>query len=345
MSAPGEAHYKRKLTRRGVLVACAFAVVAATFGVALGGPQNAQQKQKAAPGATPLERTFRPHEEREYGIQLKVRNQMTDGAIETHAARLPSDRAARAADVWVSWQVVEQIASVDAEGTAEVRETLWHFKIEPAPDGDRDASDLQDMSLQRALRAKLEAWVAPAERALHYRETRSGQLLGLDVSSAPDLVEGAPPPVVTEWFVEALRSAVALPQGPIKFGGQWRQPLQIAWKGWSDIQAFESGEWLKPADTDSHNAISLLTSKQITARVNATAGTPAAGTAEATFHAESLATLSLWDGHTISATRSAVRDTAGWLVSVAGTEHPEVVHQRMVVQVEIRECAGGCSGQ
>jgi hypothetical protein len=352
MGAPGEIYCKRKVTRRGVLVACAVAVVAATIGVARGGSQNSQQKQKAVPEAIPLERTFLAHEEREYSIQLRVRIELPYRAVDAPDTKLPCHGAARVAEVTVSWQAAERIVSVDTDGTAEVKETLSHFRIELTPDTDRGAADLRGTSLQRALRSKLEAWAASAERALRYRETREGKLSGFDASSAPDLEEVFEEdlkedalPGETEWLVAALRPAVALPHAPMNAGDQWRQPLEITWKGWSNTRAYESGEWLKPSGATSGNAISLLTSKQIIAKVAATPGKAADGTAVATFHAESLATLSLWDGHTISATRSAARDVARSLAPVAASEHPAVVHQRLAVQVEIRECPGGCGGQ
>jgi hypothetical protein len=352
MGAPGETYCKSKFTWRGALVACAVAVVAATMGVAQGNSQNAQQKQNAAPEAASLERTFLAHEVREYSIQLNVHVELPDGAVDAPDTKLPFHGAPRVAEVTVSWHVAERIVSVDTDGTAEVEESLSHFRIELTPNTDRGAADMQGTSLQRALCSKLEAWAAPAERALRYRETRRGELAGFDASIAPNLEEvfeedhkEDAPPVETEWLVAALRPAVALPHAPMNAGDRWRQPFEIEWKGWSNIRAYESGEWLKPSDATSGNAISLLTSRQIMAKVAATPEKAADGTAVATFHAESLATLSLWDGHTISATRSAARDVARSLAPVAALERPAVVHQRLAVQVEIRECPGGCGGQ
>jgi hypothetical protein len=340
-----------KFIRYRRLVACAAAIAAATTGVAAPGAQQRAQQKKAAPEAVPLQRNFRAHEEREYGIQLKVHIELPDGALEIPEAKLPSDGAVRGVEVNASWQAAERISSVDTDGTAEVEETLSHFRIDPAPDTGPAAVDLEGAGLRRSLRANLEAWATPAGRVIHYRETPSGKLARLDASSAPNLEEAREEaledasPAVTEWLAEALRPAVVLPQAPMKVGDQWRQPLEIAWKGWSDIRAFESGEWLKPTGANSGNAVSLLTSKQITARVTGTREKLTDGNARVTFHAESLATFSLWDGHTISATRSAVRDIARSLAPVAGSEHPAVVHRRLAVQVELRECTGGCGGQ
>jgi hypothetical protein len=76
--------------------------------------------------------------------------------------------------------------------------------------------------------------------------------------------------------------------------------------------------------------------QQITGRVASGRDMPAEGAAEGRFHAESLATISLVDGHLTAATRSAVREIS-WTVPAPGLAEPPRFGGRLSVEIQIEE--------
>ncbi len=328
------------LARNGARLAC---IAAAATALAAGCPAG-RQKQAAAPEAPPLERTFHAGEQREYSIQLKVQMEKPAEAESAEEAKPPNAGGTSYAEVSLSWRAKQRVVEVDGKGIAQVEETLTDFRLEPAGQDSQQKAEGKEASLGEELAGKMKEWMAPAGRTLEYRENARGQVMGQGKGEAPEMGEDAAGPV-TRWLKLALRPTAELPVKPGSAGARWQEKENITMMGWSGLRASTSGEWMEAAGGNGGKAISLLTTEQITGRVDGgTAKTEGDGEGAA-FHSESLATLSLWDGHMSSGTRSATLEVTRNREIAAGKKDGAERRQRVAAEVEIRECRGNCGGQ
>jgi hypothetical protein len=296
-------------------------------------------------GSLALERTFSAGEMSQFRIQLSVRSEVEGEQPETIGAKTYVHPFARSGEQLVSWRATVHILSVAADGSADVEETLDDFSVatgDASPAGDSEAG-----KLEKALEEMAAEWVKPETRTLRYRETRAGQLLGLQPAGVPQLAEAAPP-LLTLWLLRALRPAAALPERAVAFGERWQEPRSLKLEGWTDVRAFESGEWIEPIRAgDSPAALEpaarLMVVQQFQAKITAGAEKSPEGAADGRFHAESLSTISLGDGRVLAATRSATRELSWTLAPVAGLDRLPEFRARLSVQVEIEECHGSCT--
>jgi hypothetical protein len=334
---PGQYDSVRGMNRR------AASLIIALLGCA-GALVNARQQlpgHDSSSGETRLLRTFSADTTSQYLIQLTVRSELTGDQPETIGAKTYVHPFARSAGRTVAWRAVRHVLSVGPDGTAGIEESLEDFTgVEPAP---LAGGDPELAKLERALGTVLENWIHAAPIHLRYRETAEGQLQGLDPAGVPRLEE-ADPPLLALWLLRALRPTAPLPQRPIALGERWQEPRAIALDGWSGVQAFESGEWLvAPQAASLEPAARLLVVQQLLGKIVAGPERPPEGSAQGSFHGESLVTFSLMDGRLLAATRSATREVTWTLAPVAGLERAPQFAARLSAQVEIEECHGPCS--
>jgi hypothetical protein len=310
----------------------------------------AQQKHAGktpSPSADPvtLERTFTAGSTSQYRIQVSVRTELEGQQPETIGAKTYVHPFARSAERRIAWRSTVHILSVGSDGAADMEETLNDFSSstsDASPPGDAEAA-----KLTKALEEMSADWTTPETRIFRYRELRAGQLLGLESTGVPSIVE-ASPPLLTLWLLRALRPVVVLPARPISIGDHWQEPRAVSLEGWAEVKGTENGEWLEPAHAvysaaDAEPAVRLLVIQQIQGKIAAGPEKPPEGAADGRFHAESLATLSLSDGHVLAATRSATREITWTLAPVPGLDRPPEFHARLSVQIEIEECHGPCT--
>jgi len=308
----------------------------ATFTAAFA--QQPGPKRAAQPVETKLECTFAAGATAQYRIQLTVRSELQGEQPETIGAKTYVRPFSRTAERRVEWRATRHILSVSAEGAADLEELLDDFGAASAPSS--SPADADAKKLDQSLESVIGKWIAPGSRTLRYRETSTGQLSGLSPDAVPALDE-ASPPLLALWLLRALRPATALPARPVQFDVRWQEPRTAKLDGWTNVQGYESGEWLvAPGVTEP--AAQLLISQQITGAVMSGPEKPPEGHAEGRFQGESLATLSLNDGSLLAATRSASREITWTLAPVAGLDHPPQFRARLSAQVEIEECHGSC---
>ena len=279
----------------------------------------------------PLQRSFSVGNTASYRIQLTVRSEVTGQQTETIGAKTYVRPFAQSAQNRLNWTATWRVLSVGSDGIAEIEETLDHF--EGAAEA-WAAADEKAARLATALREALAGW--GATRTLRYRETREGQLLDLKADSVPLLGE-APPALLTLWLVRALRPAAALPGAPIRLGARWQEPRSAQLPNWADVSGSETGEWLD-APGAAQLALRLHVVQQISGTVVSGVEKPPEGTAQGTFHGESLNTVSLGDGQLLGATRSATREITWILVPVEGLSERPRFMGRLAVQIEIEAC-------
>jgi hypothetical protein len=298
--------------------------------------------------AAPLVRHFTAGEIRNFRIQFTVQIHAIGVHAETIGAKTYVRPFTRDAAQVSRWRETRRVESVAADGAASITETMSDFAAVPGTpttasgnSATSNAGDADSGKMSVALRAALKRWGRLLPRTIRYRELADGELRGLDAQGSPPLEEAAPP-VLTLWLLRALRPEAALPGKPLRFDDKWDEPREVALPNWSDVRANESGEWLPATNSDAEPAVRLLKIQQISANVTAGPEKPPEGTAAATFHAESLDTVSLQDGELMEGTRSAVREVSWTLAPVSGLRRPPAFKVRLSVQVEIRECPGNC---
>src|SRR5579864_622165 len=137
----------------------------------------------------------------------------------------------------LSWQATRAVVSLSQDGSAEIEEKLSNFsqKVSSSDDTDENKKLLADLA------SALNKWNTP--KTLLYRETRSGQIIGLAAESAPPIGESAPR-VLTAWLLRALRPTAALPARPLAPGEHWQEPRVVQFAEWTGTSGSESGEWL-----------------------------------------------------------------------------------------------------
>lgn len=279
----------------------------------------------------PLERSFSVGDTASYRIQLTVRSEVTGQQTETIGAKTYVRPFAQSAENRLNWTATRHVLSVGSDGIAEIEETLDHFE---GVAGASAPADEKAAKLATALREALAGW--GATRTLHYRETREGQLLDLKADGVPLLGE-APPALLTLWLLRALRPAAALPRAPLRFGERWQEARSAQLPNWADVSGSETGEWLD-ARGATQPALRLHVVQQISGTVVSGTEKPPEGTAQGSFHGESLNTVSLGDGQLLGATRSATREITWILVPVEGLSERPQFTGRLAVQIEIEAC-------
>jgi len=284
---------------------------------------SAQQK--------PLERSFAAGAAHRYRVRLIVRSELEGQRPVSTGSRTSIQPFTRAAEFTLSWRATQKIAGVMQDGSAGIEEALDEF--EPAA-ARGEPTDEEAKKLGDALGAALARWTVP--RTLRFRETPSGQMLGLGSDGVPALGESAPP-LLTLWLLRALRPTATLPARPIVFGERWQEPRVAPLESWIDVQGAESGEWMD-APGGVEPAVRLHVVQQISGRLAPSAELPDAGPAQARFHGESLSSISLLNARLLSAERSAMREITRVLGAVSGLAQPPQFRARLAVQVQIEDC-------
>ena len=307
----------------------------------------------SAAQSEPLARTYTAGATQSYRVELLVRSEIEGQRPVRVGVKDYTEPFARFVEARISWKATQRIASVLPDGSAEIEESLDGFgepESRAATDGDPDlknlAATLEDM---------LRRWSKP--RVLHYVATRAGQARGLKPDGVPALDEAAPV-LLTLWLALALRPEAVLPARPIRFGERWQGLRAVSLPEWADVQGYEAGEWLE-APGSGEPAVRLLVTQNISGQVasgkerslNDGADSGVVSVA-GRFHAESLSTVSLTDGHLLAATRSATREITWTLAPGKGSGdnsskcedsgQPPRFQARLSVQVTIGGCGDGC---
>jgi hypothetical protein len=302
------------------------------------------QEQAVRTSDRPLERTFSANGFQQYRIQLRVRIEVRGDHPEKIGANAYVKSFSSGAEEVLRWSASRRVMRLTADRGAELEEVLDHFELHEGEAFAGESSTDAASALSSALKDGLARWIAPGKRTLHYRETRTGEVQGVGAEGVP-VVGEASPPVLTLWLLRSLRPAGALPAQPVIFGARWESPRMVNLQDWSGIRADESGEWMDAPDSAGQfdSAVRLLTVQQIAGAVHAGKELPSEGTADASFHGESLATIALSDGRLLAAARSAAREIRWRLLPVDGLDHPPEFHSRLLAEIDIKECHGSCS--
>ncbi len=278
----------------------------------------------------PPERSFSAGDSASYRIKLTVRSELAGQRPESIGAKTYVRPFSRAVENELSWTAARRVLAVNADGTAEIEESLGDF----ASVADTSASaDEETARLAKVLREALASWGAP--RALRYRETRSGHLLELKADGAPLLGE-ASPALLTLWLLRALRPTVAL---PVRLGEPWQGPRTAQLPNWAEVRGAENGEWLAAREA-SEPAVRLHMVQQLSGIVVSGTEKPPEGSAQGRFHGESLNTVSLGNARLLAATRSAMREIIWTLAPIEGLPERPQFSGRLAVQVQIEACNG-----
>jgi hypothetical protein len=282
----------------------------------------------------PLSYTLLAGDTHRYHVQLAVRSEVEGQQAEKIGAQAYLKPFTRFAESRVSWRATHRVLSVAADGTAEIEESLEGFEgVEPETGAGETEEGGEVKKLSEALQNALRNWAQP--RALRYRQTPTGQLLGLRPEGVAALDE-APPALLTVWLLRALRPVVALPARPIRFGERWQEPRLVQLPPWRNVRGSEMGEWLEAAGS-LEPAVQLHIVQQVFGSVVSGADQAAGGAVEARFHAELLSVISLGDGRLISTTRSALREISRVLSRPEGLREAPRFRGRLSVEIEIHE--------
>jgi hypothetical protein len=284
------------------------------------------------PGDQPLRALFSVGATSEYRIQLAVTARVDGQQTETIGAKTYVAPFAREAKSILTWRAQIRVLSVNADG-AEIEESLDAFSATPA----EISGDAQSARMAQALNAALSGW--SQERTIRYRETPSGETLGIPPDAAPPLDEQAPR-LLSAWLLRALRPSAVLPARPMILNDHWQDARAIppnALGNWSGASGWESGQWLASA-SGSKLQVRLDDVQQISATVASGPEKPPEGVAQASFRGESLSTIALDDASLVAATRSAARDIVWTLTPAAGLSAPPQFSARLAVEIDIENC-------
>jgi hypothetical protein len=321
------------------LLASCLAVV--TMPALLVSPQPGRRVwRRSTQASQALRRRFQAGEVRVYRIQLTVRSELDGDRAETIGAKTYVHPFSRRAEGRWTWRATHRVLRIAPDGSAEIEETLDDFGGPGAPAS--PGSDPEEEKLRATMNQAMVSWAGSGSRMLRYRETGSEGAMKISAEGGPGLGE-ASPPLLTLWLLRALRPAASLPDRPIVFGDTWQEARMARIAEWSGVHGTESGEWLEAGNNGAAEpAARLLTVQQIAGSVIAGAEKPPEGSAQGSFHGESLATLSLSDGRVLEAARSATREITWTLRPVEGLERAPQFRARLSVQIEIQECEGAC---
>ncbi len=277
-----------------------------------------------------------------YRVELAVRSEMEGLSAVESAEKAYLKPIVQVFEMTLSWRATRRVVSVAPDGTAAIEETLDEFSAVEvtSPAGTSQAADAEARELREALRDSLDRWRRAEPHTLRYRETKLGQLTGVNRQDGPLLDDQ--PPLVTLWLLRALRPTATLPARSFLPSSQWQEPREVRIEGWNNVTGTESGEWLTGAAATSAEpaTVRLHVVQQISASVPA-GSVDAAG--EGRFHAESLSTMTLGGGadprfgagHLLAATRSASREITRVLDPVAGLPEQPRFRARISAQVQI----------
>ncbi|MGA7783431.1 MAG: hypothetical protein WB997_02195, partial [Candidatus Acidiferrales bacterium] len=287
----------------------------------------------SAQGSAPL-RVLRTGRTEKFQVELRVRSEVEGQKPTTIGAKTYVQPVSEWVEQKIAWNVERRVSSTDAAGGAEIEERLANFSDAASSSG----KDPDTTKMLEALKAAIQPWEAP--RMLHYRETRAGQITGLEAAAAPPVEEQAPR-VLTAWLLRALRPTAALPAHPLAYNQSWQEPRKVQFVEWSGTTGSESGEWLGATAAlraQNEPAVQLHTTQEIAGTVTAGNEKPTEGTAQAHFHSESLSTLALEDLRLLGATRSAAREIVWTLAAVEGLAKPPQFRGRLLAEIRIIGC-------
>ncbi|HUK32093.1 MAG TPA: hypothetical protein VLV89_13330 [Candidatus Acidoferrum sp.] len=286
-----------------------------------------------AQGNAPL-RALRAGRTDKFQIELRVRSEVEGQKSTTIGAKTYVEPVSQWVEQRLTWTDERRVISTGADGAAEIEERLANFSDAT----DSSDSDPDTTKLLGALKSAIQPW--EAARTLRYRETRAGQIIGLDAAAAPPLEEQAPR-VLTAWLLRALRPTAALPAHLLVYNQSWEEPRAVQFAEWRGTTGSESGEWLGNTSGlrgRSEPAVQLHVTQEIAGTVAAGNEKPTEGTAQAHFHGESLSTLALEDLRLISATRSGMREIVWTLAPVEGLATPPKFRGRLSAEIHIKSC-------
>jgi hypothetical protein len=292
-------------------------------------PGRAQEK--------PLEQSLSAGETREYRIRLALHSELEGVQPVERGAKAFAQPFARSAKGELEWVATVRVLAVAADGIASVEEKLENFQL--GPTGSLGAG-AEAAKWVKVIGDSFSRWSEPGTRILRYRVTRAGQLSNLSIEGVPD-IEETQPLLLTLWLLHALRPAASLPRRTVRFGERWQEPRAADLEDWQRVQGWESGEWLD-APESGEPAVRLLVVQQILGSVTSGPERPPEGAAQGRFHAESLATISLADGHLLAATRSATREITWTLPSADDLAGPAQFRTQLSAEVQMEECHGPC---
>jgi hypothetical protein len=286
-----------------------------------------------AQGSGPL-RMFRPGRAETFQIELRVRSEVEGQKPTTIGAKTYVQPVLRWVEQTLTWKAERRVISAGADGAAEIEERLSEFSDSTASSG----NDPDTIKLLEAMKVAIQPW--EAARTLRYRETRAGQIAGLDATAAPPIEEQSPR-VLTAWLIRALRPTAVLPAHAIAYNQSWQDPRAVQFTEWRDARGSESGEWLGNTAglrAQGEPALQLHTTQEIAGTVGEGKEKSAEGAAQAHFHAESLSTLALEDLRLLGATRSAMREIIWTLAPVEGLAVPPQFRGRLLAEIRIKGC-------
>jgi hypothetical protein len=284
-------------------------------------------------GSGPL-RMFRAGRTETFQIELRVRSEVEGQKSTTIGAKTYVQPMLQWVGQTLTWKAERRVISTGADGAAEIEERLSEFSDSTASSG----NDPDTIKLLEALKAAIQPW--EAARTLRYRETRAGQIAGLDATAAPPIEEQSPR-VLTAWLIRALRPTAALPAHAIAYNQSWQDPRAVQFTEWRDARGSESGEWLGDTaglHSQGEPALQLHMTQEIAGAVAEGKEKSAEGTAQAHFHAESLSTMALEDLRLLTATRSATREIVWTLAPVEGLATPPQFRGRLLAEIRIKGC-------
>jgi hypothetical protein len=159
--------------------------------------------------------------------------------------------------------------------------------------------------------------------------------------------------LLSRWLLLAIRPAAALPAHPVELGATWKDPRRVNLPGWSATEASEENTWLPPDKIGEEPAVRLLTVQQISGNAESdekiganvqgnAASDSTAVPVRATFHAESLATISMQSGALLAASRSASREFS-WMRTSPDVKNSPHFSSRLEAEIAIEECQGSCA--
>ncbi len=291
----------------------------------------------AAQQGKPLVRTFTPGEVEEFRVEVVARSEVEGQRAEKIGARAYATPFRMFSQEALAWRATRRVLSVDANGTAEIEETLDLFsRLEALP---QDADDLKGKT-DAALRLALLEWSRGGKITLRYRQNSRGEIAGLSAEAAPLL--DSEPAVLSVWLRHAARPRAVLRGALGDSDSRWNEPRAVQLPPWKDARGAESGEWLAGPfpQLSSVRFDTLHVNQQLQAKVPAIAGV--LGEGEAKFHSESVSTVvgagSVTHGaygSLVQASRSASREVSRALPPVEGLPEPPRFRSRLTVEIRI----------
>jgi len=285
----------------------------------------AQQSQQK-----PLTRAFTANAEERYQVTATIRVETHGITTEKIGEKTYATPFTHQAEGQVSWRAIRKIATINADGTAAIAESLDQFRANcsAALQSPNASPDLQE-SVQDACAN----WQTLPQ--MNYEEEEFGLIRGLPFA-AGDLT-GPDSPLLSLWLRRALRPSVILPKAPLHFGDRVAHKISNPSGIASNPEGEESMEWLE-ASTDTP-AATLHVSQNLSwidPPLKKNASTAGKLSARQFFYADSLNTLSLLDGSLLQASRSATRETKEVLDAVPGLPDAPTFGSKLTITVTMQ---------